>query len=65
MLKASLSVVLILLNHKQEEDALEIEEVIRETHRLFTEAGVPAFDNVKSALCAVSSVSRYYRKRSS
>jgi hypothetical protein len=56
-------VVLILPNIRQEEDDIEIEEVIRETRRLFTEAGMPVFDDVKNALRAVASVSRYYRKR--
>jgi len=53
-------VVLILPNIRQDEDDIEVEEVIRETRRLFTEAGMPVFDNVKSALSAVASVSRYY-----
>jgi len=56
-------VILILPNFKQEEDAIEIEEVIRETRRLFTEAGMPVFDDVKNALRAVALVSGYYRRR--
>jgi acyl-CoA synthetase (NDP forming) len=56
-------VMLVLPNFKQEEDAIEIEEVIRETRRLFIEAGMPVFDDVKNALCAVASVSGYYRRR--
>jgi len=35
---------------------------IRETRRLFTEAGMPVFDDVKNALRAIASVSRYYGK---
>jgi acyl-CoA synthetase (NDP forming) len=56
-------VVVVLPNFKQEEDAIEIEEIIRETRRLFTNAGIPVYDDVKNALRAVSLVSRYYRQR--
>ena len=56
-------VVLVLPNIRQEEDAMDIEEIIRETRRLFTEAGMPVFDDVKNALRAVASVSRYYGRR--
>ncbi|HUN54673.1 MAG TPA: CoA-binding protein [Smithella sp.] len=56
-------VMLVLPNFKQEEDAIEIEEVIRETRRLFTEAGMPVFDDVKNALRAITFVSTYYRRR--
>ena len=57
-------VMLILPNHKQEEDSIEIEEIIRETRRLFVEAGMPVYDDVKNALRAIASVSKYYRRRS-
>ncbi len=56
-------IMLVLPNFKQEEDAIEIEEVIRETRRLFTEAGMPVFDDVKNALRAIASVSGYHRRR--
>jgi len=56
-------VVLIMPNLKQEEDAIEIEEIIRETRRLFTDVGIPVYDDVKNALRAVASVSNYYRRR--
>lgn len=56
-------VVLVLPNYKQEEDALDIEEIIRETRRLFIEAGIPVYDDVRNALAAVASVSQYYRRR--
>lgn len=56
-------VVLVLPNYKQEEDAMDIEEVIRETRRLFTEAGMPVYDDVTNALKAVAAVSGYYRRR--
>jgi acyl-CoA synthetase (NDP forming) len=56
-------VVLVLPNVRQGEDDIEIEEVNRETRHLFTEAGIPVFDNVKNALSAMASVSRYYRHR--
>jgi len=57
-------VVLILPNRKQEEDSMEIEEIIRETRRLFVEAGMPVYDDVKNALRAIASVSTYCRRRS-
>lgn len=56
-------VVLVLPNIRQDEDSMEIEEINRETRRLFTEAGIPVFDDVSNALRAVASVSRYYRRR--
>jgi len=56
-------VILILPNIRQDEDDIEIEKVNRETRRLFTEAGMPVFDNVKNAFSAVAAVSRYYRSR--
>jgi acyl-CoA synthetase (NDP forming) len=56
-------VVLVLPNIRQDEDDIGIEEVNRETRRLFTEAGMPVFDDVKNALRAIASVSRYYRRR--
>jgi acyl-CoA synthetase (NDP forming) len=56
-------VVLVLPNIRQDEDDIEIEEINRETRRLFTEAGMPVFDDVKNALRAVASVSRYYYRQ--
>jgi len=56
-------VVLVLPNIRQDEDDIGIEEINRETRRLFTEAGMPVFDDVKNALRAIASVSRYYRRR--
>jgi acyl-CoA synthetase (NDP forming) len=54
-------VVLVLPNIRQEEEDIEIEEMLRETRRLFTEAGIPVYDDAGNALRAVASVSRYYR----
>ena len=56
-------IVVVLPNFKQEEDAIEIEEIIRETRRLFATAGIPVYDDVKNAVRAVSMVSNYYRQR--
>ncbi|MBN1496444.1 MAG: CoA-binding protein [Spirochaetes bacterium] len=56
-------VVLVMPNYRQEEDALDLEKVVRETRRLFLEAGIPVYDDVRNALRAVASVSRYYRRR--
>ena len=56
-------VMLVLLNIRQDEDDIEIEKMIRETRRLFTDAGMPVFDDIKNALRAVAAVSKYYRYR--
>jgi hypothetical protein len=56
-------VMLVLLNIRQDEDDIEIEEMIRETRRLFTEAGMPVFDDIKNALRAIAAISKYYRCR--
>ncbi len=65
VLRGKKPVVLVLPNHKQAEDALEIEEIIRETRRLCSEAGIPVYDDVKKALSVIAKVSAYYRRRSS
>lgn len=56
-------VMLVLLNIRQDEDDIEIEEMIRETRHLFTEAGMPVFDDIKNALRSIASVSKYYQYR--
>jgi acyl-CoA synthetase (NDP forming) len=56
-------VVLVLSNIRQDKDDIEIEEIIRETRFLFTEAGMPVFDDVKNALRSIASVSKYCRYR--
>ncbi len=56
-------VVLVLPNIRQEEEDIGIEEMLRETRRLFTEAGMPVFDDAGNALRAVASVARYYRSK--
>jgi acyl-CoA synthetase (NDP forming) len=56
-------IVVVLPNFKQEEDAIEIEEIIRATRRLFTDAGIPVYDDVKRAIRSLSLVSNYYRQR--
>ena len=56
-------VVIVLPDLKQDEDNIEIEELIRKARRLYTEAGLPVYDDVKNALRAVSLVSNYYRQR--
>ena len=56
-------VVLVIPNIRQDEDSIEIEEINRETRRLFTEAGMPVFDDVTNALRAIASISKYYRRR--
>ena len=56
-------VILVLPNIRRGEEDIEIEAMNRETRRLFTDAGMPVFDDVKNALRAVSSVSRYWRRR--
>jgi len=55
-------VVLVLPNIRQDEDSIEIEEINRETRRLFTDTGMPVFDDVTNAFRAITSVSRYHRR---
>lgn len=56
-------VVLVMPNFRQEEDALDLEEIVRETRSVFIDAGIPVYDDVKNALLAIASVSRYHRRR--
>ncbi|HRZ25952.1 MAG TPA: acetate--CoA ligase family protein [Spirochaetota bacterium] len=56
-------VVLVMPNYRQEESALDLEEVVRETRHHFIEAGIPVYDDVRSALRAVAAVSKYHRRR--
>lgn len=56
-------VVLVMPNYRQEEDALDLEEVARETRSTFINAGVPVYDDVKSALRSIASVSQYHRRK--
>lgn len=52
-------VILVMPNYRQEEDAMELEEIVRETRELFLKVGVPVYDDVRNALKVVSLVSRY------
>ncbi|MCU0847069.1 MAG: CoA-binding protein [Spirochaetes bacterium] len=56
-------VLLVLPNYKREPEAMEIEEVIRDTRRLFLEKGIPVFDDLRDAMKAAGAVSRYYCRR--
>lgn len=56
-------VMVVLPNLKQDENNIEIETIIREARRLYTEAGLPVYDDVKNALRAASLVSNYCRQR--
>ncbi len=56
-------VVLVMPNYRQEEGALDLEEVVRETRTHFIDAGIPVYDDVRSALRAVAAVSNYHRRR--
>ncbi len=56
-------VVLVMPNFRQEEDALDLEEMVRETRALFIRAGIPVYDDVTDALRAIASVSRYHRRK--
>ncbi len=55
--------MLVLLNYKQETDAMDIEAVIRKTREQFLTVGIPVFSDVKNALKAIASVSRYVSSR--
>jgi len=56
-------VVMVLPNYKQEKDAMDIEEVIRDAREQFLKAGIPVFDQVENAIKAIASVSRYVLRR--
>ncbi|HOO73174.1 MAG TPA: acetate--CoA ligase family protein [Spirochaetota bacterium] len=56
-------VVLVMPNYRQEEEALDLEEIVRETRKEFLNAGIPVYDDVTNALRAIASVSRYHRRR--
>ena len=58
-------VVLVLPNFRQEEEAMDLEEAVRETRRLFTEAGVPVYGDVKDALRSVAALTEFSRYRQS
>jgi len=54
---------LILPYFRQEVETIEIEDIIREARRLFAQAGIPVFDNVKNALRAIVTVASHYDRR--
>ncbi|MBP7737919.1 MAG: acetate--CoA ligase family protein [Spirochaetes bacterium] len=56
-------VVLVMPNYRQEVDALDLEEIARETRSVFLDAGIPVYDDVKNALRAIASVSKYHRRK--
>jgi acyl-CoA synthetase (NDP forming) len=56
-------IAMVLPNYKQEREAMDIEEAVREARALFITAEIPVFDQVKNALKAIASVSRYVLQR--
>ena len=56
-------VVLILPNHKQDLQYLDVEELIREARQAFIDRGIPVFDDLYSALAAIGHVSDYTARK--
>jgi len=56
-------VVLVLPNYKQEMEYMDIEELMRETRRVFLDKGIPVFGELKDALRAIARVSNYYARK--
>ena len=61
--KTSKPVIVVMPNYKQERASMEIEELIRETRKLFLDKGIPVFEEINDALRAVRNVSEYYERR--
>ncbi|MBU2431512.1 MAG: CoA-binding protein, partial [Proteobacteria bacterium] len=55
--------VMILPNYKQELEAMDIEEVIREVRKKLLSTGIPVFDRVKDALKTIAAISLYEARR--
>jgi acyl-CoA synthetase (NDP forming) len=58
-------VVVVLPEHKQELEALDIATVTRTARALYAEKGIPVYGSVEQALGAIRSVSDYYGRRRS
>jgi hypothetical protein len=58
-------VVVVLPNLKQGNDALDIEDMIREARDAFLSRGVPVFNDLGNCLRAIAHVSKYYTVRKS
>lgn len=56
-------ITMVLPNSKQELDAMDVEEVIREARELFLKSGIPVFERLKDALKAIAAVSYYEGRR--
>ncbi|HHO76119.1 MAG TPA: hypothetical protein ENN05_06780 [Deltaproteobacteria bacterium] len=56
-------IMLVLPGIKQGIDSLDIEEVVRVARGVFLDKNIPVFDDLNSALKALSHVSRYYSRR--
>ncbi|MBN1615162.1 MAG: hypothetical protein JW950_11905, partial [Deltaproteobacteria bacterium] len=52
-------VVLVLPNHKQDLEYLDIEELMREARQAFIDRGIPVFDDLQRAFTAINHVSDY------
>ena len=58
-------VIMVIPDYKQEPESLDVAEMIREARRLYTEKGIPVFDDIKVALQSIKVVSEYYRRKDS
>ena len=56
-------VVLILPNHKQDLQYLDIEEMMREARQAFVDRGIPVFDDLNRAFTAIGHVSDYTARK--
>lgn len=56
-------VILVLPNYKQEIEYMDIEELVRETRRVFLDEGIPVFGELRDALKAIARVSNYYARK--
>ncbi len=62
--KTGKPLMLVLPNFRQGMDSLDIEELIRDTRSAFLSRGIPVFNDLVSALRALSHVAGYYAQRS-
>jgi acyl-CoA synthetase (NDP forming) len=56
-------VIAVVPDFKQGLDSLDIAEMLRETRRLYTEKGIPVFDDIQNAIKSIKAVSEYYTRR--
>jgi hypothetical protein len=55
--------VMVLPNMKKDTGSLEVEDLIRETRQALVDKGIPVYDDLRNAMCAIGRVSGYYAVR--